>query len=82
MSETVHSPRNTAQTLAPQAISEEVLLEKYSKGDEKNILDINQRVAHALAQAEAPEQRALWEDKFLHALQQGFLPAAPICLPR
>jgi len=78
MSDTVHSLRQSLQTLPAQAISEEVLLEKYSKGDEKSILDINQRVARALAEAETPEQRPQWEGKFLHALQQGFLPAGRI----
>ncbi len=78
MTDTTLTPARSAQTLAPQAISEEVLLEKYSKGDEKTILDVNQRVARALAAVEAPEARAQWEGKFLHALQQGFLPAGRI----
>lgn len=46
---------NTA--LSPQQISEEVLVEKYSKGTEKSIGDVNKRVARALAQAELPDQR-------------------------
>ena len=65
-------------TLAPQQISEEVLLEKYSKGTEKTILEVNQRVAKALARAEAPEHQKQWEAKFLNALQSGFLPAGRI----
>ncbi|MEP7295596.1 MAG: adenosylcobalamin-dependent ribonucleoside-diphosphate reductase [Burkholderiales bacterium] len=77
----------TAQTLAPalvatplpaQAISEEVLLEKYAKGDERSIDDVRRRVARAIAQAEAPEARALWEPRFLRALQEGFIPAGRI----
>jgi len=64
--------------LAPQQISEEVLLEKYGKGSEKSILDVNQRVAHALAAVEAPEQQKQWEARFLQALQNGFLPAGRI----
>jgi ribonucleoside-diphosphate reductase alpha chain len=68
----------TSQTLAPQTISEEVLLEKYSKGDERTILEVNQRVARALAAAESPEQQKQWEAKFLQALQSGFLPAGRI----
>ena len=64
--------------LAPQQISEEVLLEKYGKGTEKSILDVNQRVARALASVEAPEQQKQWEAKFLQALQNGFLPAGRI----
>ncbi len=68
----------TRPMLAPQTISEEVLLEKYSKGDERTILQVNQRVARALAAAEAPEQQKQWEAKFLQALQSGFLPAGRI----
>ena len=64
--------------LAPQQISEEVLLEKYGKGTEKTILDVNQRVARALAAVEAPEHQKQWETKFLQALQSGFLPAGRI----
>src|SRR5665811_194904 len=64
--------------LATQPISEEVLLEKYAKGSEKTILEVNQRVARALAQVEAPEQQKQWEARFLQALQNGFLPAGRI----
>lgn len=74
------SPERTKPVLAlaPQQISEEVLLEKYSKGSEKTILDVNQRVARALAEVEAPEHQKQWEAKFLQALQGGFLPAGRI----
>src|SRR5450830_221024 len=68
----------TIRALAPQPISEEVLLEKYSKGSEKTIIHVNQRVARALAQVEAPEQQKQWETRFLQALQNGFLPAGRI----
>lgn len=64
--------------LAPQQISMEVLLEKYSKGNEKSVQDVNQRVARALAKAESPQQQKQWEARFLHALQNGFLPAGRI----
>ena len=64
--------------LAPQLITEEVLLEKYAKGDEKTADDIRLRVARALAQVEAPEQRAAWEARFLEAQQRGFVPAGRI----
>ena len=78
MSQKTPERTKPALALAPQQISEEVLLEKYGKGDEKTILDVNQRVARALAAAEAPEQRKQWEVKFLQALQNGFLPAGRI----
>ncbi len=77
MSDTTHSPATTT-ALAPQDISTEVLLEKYAKGEEQDILQVNRRVAHALAAVEAPEQRTHWESRFLQALQQGFLPAGRI----
>ena len=64
--------------MAAQAISEEVLLEKYAKGNERTIRDVNQRIARALAKAEAPDQQAHWEARFLDALQRGFLPAGRI----
>ncbi len=76
MSQQTILPISTA--LAPQPISEEVLIEKYSKGTERTIADVNQRVASALAKIEAPEQQAQWEAKFLAALEAGFLPAGRI----
>jgi ribonucleoside-diphosphate reductase alpha chain len=65
-------------TPLPQEISTEVLLEKYAKGDETSIAQVAQRVARALAEAEPPEQRALWAERFEQALQQGFIPAGRI----
>ncbi|HSI59661.1 MAG TPA: ribonucleotide reductase N-terminal alpha domain-containing protein, partial [Ideonella sp.] len=72
--------RAGAQTspLPAQAISAEVLLEKYAKGDERSVDDVRTRVAKALAQAEAPEQRAMWEARFLDAQRRGFVPAGRI----
>ncbi len=64
--------------LSPQAITAEVLLEKYAKGDERSPDDVNRRVARALAQAEPAEQLEHWEQRFLQALQQGFIPAGRI----
>ncbi|AGX88591.1 ribonucleotide reductase N-terminal alpha domain-containing protein [Candidatus Symbiobacter mobilis] len=68
----------SALYLDPQPISAEVLLEKYAKGDERCTDDVSKRVAHALAQAEKPEERSVWEERFLSVLQQGFLPAGRI----
>ena len=65
-------------TLPPQAISAEVLAEKYAKGDETTLDDVRQRVARALAEAEAPEQRAAWVARFLDAQRRGFVPAGRI----
>ena len=71
MSHILPRPAATPAKLGTQAISEEVLLEKYAKAEEKSVHDVNLRVARALAAVEAPEQRALWEERFLQALQQG-----------
>jgi ribonucleoside-diphosphate reductase alpha chain len=62
-----------APRLAPQAISEDVLLEKYAKGDERTIEDVQRRVARALAAFERPDKRALWEDAFCRAQSAGLI---------
>ncbi|MCK9515200.1 MAG: adenosylcobalamin-dependent ribonucleoside-diphosphate reductase [Ottowia sp.] len=64
--------------LEPQAISLEVLQEKYAKGDETTIGQVQRRVARALAAMEAPEQRAHHEALFVEAQQRGFIPAGRI----
>jgi ribonucleoside-diphosphate reductase alpha chain len=64
--------------LADQAISSEVLLEKYAKGDEKNVVDVRMRVAHALASAEKKSERAYWERAYFAAMEAGFIPAGRI----
>ncbi|MEO8153260.1 MAG: adenosylcobalamin-dependent ribonucleoside-diphosphate reductase [Rhizobacter sp.] len=78
MHETRDLATPTASNLPAQTISEEVLLEKYAKGDERSAEAVNARVARALAQAEPPSQRALWEERFAQALRQGFVPAGRI----
>lgn len=67
-----------AQMLAPQPISVAVLLEKYAKGGERSVADVRARVARALAQAETPSNRAQWEERFVQALEAGFLPGGRI----
>ena len=47
----------TAANLLPQEICDEVLLEKYAKGNEQNISDVRLRVARALAAIESEEKR-------------------------
>ncbi|MGM9488762.1 adenosylcobalamin-dependent ribonucleoside-diphosphate reductase [Ideonella sp. YS5] len=64
--------------LPPQAISAEVLAEKYAKGDERTLDEVRQRVARALAAAEPVEQRAQWEQRFIDAQRRGFVPAGRI----
>ena len=53
-----------------------MLLEKYAKGEERDADAIFSRVARALAAAEKDPKH--WEKKFLHALQDGFIPAGRI----
>lgn len=69
---------STDTTPAAQAISAEVLLEKYAKGDETTIDDVRRRVARALAAVEPAAQRATWEATFLDAQRRGFVPAGRV----
>ena len=64
--------------LAPQAISTDVLLEKYAKGTESSAEDIHHRVSIALAAVEEPADQACWQARFLTALARGFIPAGRI----
>ncbi len=59
--------------IPPQSIAEEVLLEKYAKGDERSVDEVRRRVAHALAAVEAPERRAAWEESFHRAQVDGLI---------
>jgi len=67
-----------ATALPPQAVSIDVLREKYAKGDETTIADVRRRVARALAAFEAPERRADWTERFLWAQERGFIPGGRI----
>lgn len=69
---------DTITGLEPQAISTEVLQEKYAKGGETTIGEIQRRVARALAAVESPRKRARFEALFLDAQQRGFIPAGRI----
>jgi len=64
--------------MAPQEISLDVLLEKYAKGEEATIHDVQARVAKALASVEQPDVQAYYEEKFLWAQKNGFVPAGRI----
>ena len=67
-----------SQALAPQAISMDVLQEKYFKGDESKIDDLYARVARALASVEKEDIRAEWEAKFMANLHAGAIGAGRI----
>ena len=59
-----------------QPISRDVLAEKYAKGDEASIEDVQRRVARALAAGETDPER--WEAEFFRAQQRGLIPAGRI----
>ena len=64
--------------LEEQAISIDVLLEKYAKGDERSVDDVRRRVARGLAAVEAPAVRADWERRFYEAMVDGFIPGGRV----
>jgi ribonucleoside-diphosphate reductase alpha chain len=64
--------------LPPQEVSIDVLREKYAKGDETSVADVRRRVARALAAHEAPERREQFADRFLWAMENGFVPGGRI----
>ncbi len=64
--------------LPEQAISREVLLEKYAKGDEASVHAVRWRVANALAAVERPVQRDEWAQRFFAAQEAGFIAAGRI----
>lgn len=72
------APANQMGFLLPQEISGEVLLEKYAKGNERDVRDVRARVARALAAVEAPDVREQWEARFLEAQENGFVPAGRV----
>ena len=63
-------------TFTPQALSTDVLAEKYLKGEEKTIEDLQARVARGLAEKEADKPGMV--EKFIWAQQHGFVPAGRI----
>ena len=71
-------PGLAVASLPEQEICREALLEKYAKGKEQTIADVRERVAHALAAAEAQEKLAHWERRFTEAMEAGFIPAGRI----
>jgi ribonucleoside-diphosphate reductase alpha chain len=62
--------------LEPQVISTDVLLEKYAKNGEQSIVEIQKRVAKALAVNE--NESEIWEARFLQVQIEGFVPAGRI----
>ena len=68
-----------AAALPAQPIAEDVLREKYAKGDEKTIADVRKRIARALAAVEAPARRDQYEQAFFAVQEAGFIPGGRIC---
>lgn len=66
------------KSLPPQAISQDVLAEKYLAAGEQSEQDLFARVAKALAAVEAPELQSHWEQQFLANLQRGAIGAGRI----
>jgi ribonucleoside-diphosphate reductase alpha chain len=67
-----------ATLLDEQAISLDVLLEKYAKADEKTADEVRRRVARGLAAVEKPELRETWEQRFFEAMVAGFIPGGRV----
>lgn len=66
-------------SMEPQAISEDVLLEKYAKGDERTLYDLRLRVAHGIASVEStPEKIDAIATQYLWAQENGWVPAGRI----
>jgi ribonucleoside-diphosphate reductase alpha chain len=84
MAQTTRPPRRpgTRDALTEQAISREVLLEKYAKGEEISAAEVRARVARALAAVEPEGKRAQWEARFIEAQERGFIPAGASTRPR
>ena len=63
--------------LDEQPISIDVLLEKYTKGDEQTADDVRRRIARALA-AVGGQNRGHWEKEFYEAMAGGFIPGGRV----
>ncbi|WP_417285200.1 adenosylcobalamin-dependent ribonucleoside-diphosphate reductase [Comamonas sp.] len=66
------------KSLPPQAISQDVLAEKYLAAGEQSEQELFARVAKALAAVEAPELQAHWEQQFAANLARGAIGAGRI----
>ena len=64
--------------MQPQEVSQDVLREKYARGDEATVAQVRARVARALAAHEADALRLEMEQLFLWAQDHGFVPAGRI----
>jgi len=67
---------DTSVAMPPQQVTLDVLLEKYAKGDERDVSQVRRRVAHALAAVE--KDPGQWEPVFFEALEKGFIPGGRV----
>lgn len=67
---------NTVPNLDPQEISVDTFAEKYAKGDEKEIPELQKRVAVALAENEIDKEK--WVPTFYENQVNGFVPGGRI----
>jgi ribonucleoside-diphosphate reductase alpha chain len=67
---------DTSLALSPQQVTLDVLLEKYAKGDERDVAEVRRRVARALAAVEKDPAR--WEPVYFEALENGFIPGGRV----
>ncbi|MEX8193861.1 adenosylcobalamin-dependent ribonucleoside-diphosphate reductase [Comamonas guangdongensis] len=71
-------PSTTAPILPPQAISQDVLAEKYLAPGEQSEPDLFRRVARALAAVEKEALREHWEARFFDNMRAGAIGAGRI----
>jgi ribonucleoside-diphosphate reductase alpha chain len=74
----IREPDFNIENLPLQPISQDVLVEKYCKGNETTAVEIMTRVARALAGAEKEELRAQWEQTFFNNMLAGGIGAGRI----
>lgn len=77
---TASTSKNTSSkiSLPPQALSTELLLEKYAKGDETTVEAVRDRVVQALVSVEKEEVRSDVEAAFKSIILSDFIPAGRI----
>jgi ribonucleoside-diphosphate reductase alpha chain len=63
---------------SPQALSQWTLRQRYARGGERDLIDVQRRVARELSGAEAEGVQRRWRNRFLSAQMRGFLPAGRI----
>ncbi|HET8711514.1 MAG TPA: adenosylcobalamin-dependent ribonucleoside-diphosphate reductase, partial [Spongiibacteraceae bacterium] len=68
----------TEDSAPMQSIALAVLREKYARADEHSVRDVRERVARALSDSEPVDKRDYYRERFLWALENGFIPGGRI----